>query len=746
MPSLARFISIFSALALAIAGQAFVTAQTSTVRVASGFDRPLFATAPTGDNDRLFVVEQGTTANSQRTGRVKILDLNTGTVAATPFLELGGLSTGNEQGLLGFAFDPDYATNGFVYVNVTTSADGGDTHIRRYTANGDPLTATTASLASETEIISYNQPQGNHNGGWISFSPTDGYLYIASGDGGGGNDDDAGHTPGIGNSQDITNNLLGKMLRIDPSGDDFPADSSRNYAIPNGNPFENVTGDDEIWSYGLRNPYRASFDRATGDLWIGDVGQGAREEVDFQPNGRGGDNYAWRLREGTIATPGVGGSPPPDNVEPIYDYPRTDGRSITGGHVYRGSVEHFQGHYLFADFVTGNIWKLDPDAVNPRASVTQINSNLTPDAGALGNVSSFGEDAAGELYITSFGGGVYRLATASQDAVWNGNDITAGTAGDGTSWSLGDNWTRGGTVDQAIVSEDHAVFAPGSSLETINLGDNRIVSAVTFQADYSLSGFQLQVLSGNITVEADVTATVDSSLAAESTDHSLRKLGAGTLLVNGTAGQVAVKAGTLGGAGTMSHLTVNQGASVTPGTPDFPTGQLTVQDSFTMREGSTLAIEIGGTAVVDDYDFLAVGGEATLGGTLDLSFIEGFQPSAGDTFTFLNANSLIGDFDTVTIPSIAGQLLGFVSLGVNTAELIVTFGADFDRDLDVDGDDLLAIQREDPSLVSLWQTQYGSDASALMASQQVPEPGTFALCLMSVCLLIRKREFHRVAA
>ncbi|QDT01588.1 PQQ-dependent sugar dehydrogenase [Adhaeretor mobilis] len=733
---------VFSATLAMTLAQSTV-AQTSTVRVASGLTLPLYAGAPAGDTERLFIAEQ---YHNSDDARIKILDLTTGVVQATPFIELTGLATGGEQGLLGVAFDPDYANNGHFYVNVTTDAGSGDTHIRRYTADGpNPLTATSASLSSQHEILSFNQPQGNHNGGWIGFSPNDDHLYIATGDGGSGNDSGTGHTANIGNAQDITNNLLGKMLRVDVNGDDFIGDATRNYAVPADNPFVNATGDDEIWSYGLRNPYRSSFDRATGDLWIGDVGQGQREEVDYQPaDSTGGENYGWRLREGDIATPGVGGPKPPGNVDPIHDYTRGNGAlqgtTVIGGHVYRGPVEHFQGHYLFSDIGSGNIWKLDPDAIDPSASVTRINNDLTPDAGSLSQISSFGEDDAGNLYLTARGGNVFRVTSASQDAIWNGDDAGAGAVGNGTTWVSDANWTRGDTVDQAIVTEDHAIFAAGSSQSTINLGNDRTVSAVTFQADYTLTDFQLTVLSGNITVDSGVTATIEATLAADSTNHSLRKLGGGTLLVNGLAGQVAVKAGTLGGQGTMSHLTVQAGGTVAPGTTDFPTGQLTVQDSFTMVEGATLAVEIGGTSAVEDYDLLAVTGTAAIDGTLDVSFIDGFQPSAGDAFTFLNAESLVGEFDSVTIPSIAGQLVGFISLGVNTAELIVTFGADFDRDLDVDGADLLAIQLADPSLVPLWQDQYGNDASALAAAEQVPEPATGLLLLASLALAPLRRK------
>ena len=184
-------------------------------------------------------------------------------------------------------------------------------HIREYTVSGNPNVANT----SFTPVLSLDQPQTNHNGGWIGFSPNDDYLYIATGDGGGGNDTGTGHTPGTGNAQDTTSNLLGKMLRLDVNGDDFPADAARITAIPPTNPFKagvgvpgDDVGDDEIWAYGLRNPFRDSFDRLTGDLWIGDVGQGQREEIDFQPaSSTGAENYGWRLREGHDPHSGVGG-------------------------------------------------------------------------------------------------------------------------------------------------------------------------------------------------------------------------------------------------------------------------------------------------------------------------------------------------------------------------------------------------------------------------------------------------------
>jgi glucose/arabinose dehydrogenase len=384
-------------------------------RVATGLTRPLFVTAPPGDTGRVFIVEQ----RSGSTGRVKILRLATQQVLPTPFLEVTGVSTGNEQGLLGLAFHPDYASNGYLYVDFTDAA--GTTVIRRYTVSADP---NQADPSSAQVVLTISQPQENHNGGWLAFGP-DGYLYVAMGDGGGSDDNDAGHTVGTGNAQDLTSNLLGKILRLDVDGDAFPADPNRNYAIPPDNPFVGVTGDDEIWAYGLRNPFRASFDRLTGDLYIGDVGQNSREEIDVQPaTSAGGENYGWRLREGTIATPtgGVGGAKPPGAIDPIYDYPHgtgpTQGFVVTGGVVYRGPVASLQGLYVFADFQTARIWTLRWDGSDPAGfdgtNYTEFTDwgdapQFQPDAGALTQISSFGEDAAGNLYVVSLTGDVFRV-------------------------------------------------------------------------------------------------------------------------------------------------------------------------------------------------------------------------------------------------------------------------------------------------------------------------------------------------
>lgn len=382
----------------------------TTERVANALSNPLYVTAPPGDTNRLFIVEQ-------HTGRIKILNLNTLTVNATPFLTVSGISTGSEQGLLGLAFHPSYASNGFFYVNFTDS--GGTTNIRRYQVSANPDIATPGSALT---VLTYSQPQSNHNGGWIAFGP-DGFLYIGSGDGGGGNDTGTGHTAGTGNAQDITDNLLGKLLRIDVNGDDFPADANRNYAIPPTNPFVGITGDDEIWAYGLRNPWRSSFDRLTGNLYVGDVGQNTREEINVQPAASGGgENYGWRLREGTLETPtgGVGGPKPAGAIDPIYNYSHgsgtTQGFSISGGYVYRGPIPSLQGVYFFADFVTERIWSVVFDGSAP---ATHNGANFTnfidwttvfdPAVGNIDSIASFGEDAAGNLYIVDLGGEIFRV-------------------------------------------------------------------------------------------------------------------------------------------------------------------------------------------------------------------------------------------------------------------------------------------------------------------------------------------------
>jgi glucose/arabinose dehydrogenase len=382
-------------------------------RVATGFNQPLFAAAPPGDTSRLFIVE--------KTGDIKILDLASGRVVATPFLDVSSqIATDGERGLLGLAFDPDFANNGYLYINLSTIS--GNTEIRRY--HVDSSNPNVVDPASATPILSIDQSTSPfHKAGWLGFGP-DGDLYISVGDGGGtGNPLHSG--------QDI-HTLLAKILRIDVHG---APDPGLNYHIPSDNPFVGTDGADEIFAFGLRNPWRPSFDRALGDLYIADVGQDRWEEIDF---GQKGANYGWNAFEGPVAFPG---GDPVNNagplVFPIYAYDHTVGHSITGGYVYRGEGEALQGQYFFADFIQAKVFTLRFDGSSWVA--TDRTAQITTDFGAINDPSSFGEDARGNLYLVDFDGDVFKLtptvASADQGDVlrgMDGNDMLFGGSGNDT--------------------------------------------------------------------------------------------------------------------------------------------------------------------------------------------------------------------------------------------------------------------------------------------------------------------------
>jgi glucose/arabinose dehydrogenase len=368
----------------------------TATRIASGLARPVFATSPPGDKGRLFVVEQ-------QTGKVRILRLATGAIDATPFLQVTGLSSDNEQGLLGLAFAPDYATSSTFYVSFT--ATDGTSVIRRHKVSAaNPDAADPAG----TVVLTVHQPFPNHNGGWIAFGPNDKLLYIGIGDGGSERDPDK--------TSQNTGLLLGKMLRIDVGRNDFPGDPSKSYGIPPDNPFVGKAGVlPEIWALGLRNPWRCSFDRKTADLYIGDVGQDAIEEIDFQPAAsKGGENYGWSLKEGTRPfRPGPGPLPP--LVDPIDQYLHDDGGvAVVGGYVYRGAdVAELAGTYFYAD-ITGMVVTFRFDsATKTLAEKTDRTAELFPGAGPAA-ISSFAEDDRGELYLINLTPGeIFAIRAAS---------------------------------------------------------------------------------------------------------------------------------------------------------------------------------------------------------------------------------------------------------------------------------------------------------------------------------------------
>ena len=355
--------------------------------IASGFASPVTVTNAGDGSGRLFIVQQF--------GQIRIL-IN-GTVLPTPFLDIHELvSCCGEQGLLGLAFHPDYASSGFFYVDYTDV--NGNTRVARYTVSkNDP---NVADPKSAYPILTQVQPFSNHNGGQLAFGPN-GYLYIGLGDGGSGGDPQE-------NGQNLQT-WLGKILRVDNNGDDFPGDPNRNYAVPANNPFVgNPNALDEIWAYGVRNPWRFSFDRQSGDLFIADVGQSAWEEIDFQlAASTGGENYGWDVLEGMHCFE----DQPPGSCDqflngestlPVLEYSHSLGRSVTGGYRYRGQLyPQLNGIYFYADLCSGTIWGAIQDN-GGWVSQDLLHSGLT--------VTTFGEDESGEVYVADYSGGtLYRI-------------------------------------------------------------------------------------------------------------------------------------------------------------------------------------------------------------------------------------------------------------------------------------------------------------------------------------------------
>lgn len=393
-----------------------VSAVTVTPVVTSGLTDPLYATYAPGDANGLYIVQQG--------GVITRYDKVAGTSTT---LSISDVGTGGERGVLGLAFHPDYASNGRFFVYVTNG--DGDVEVREYDRNG---ASSTIASATETRLILTieHSSASNHNGGAMAFSPTNGLLYIAVGDGGTGGD----------TAQD-GGDLLGKILRIDVNSTDFGADTTRYYHVPASNYFADLANDpaippspgvpgsptgavnDAIFAMGVRNPWRFSFD-SSGNLWIGDVGQGDYEEVDFVAAGsNGGINFGWNIREGNH--PYGGGSLGPGVLtNPIYEYDHSVGSSITGGFVYDGPAPALQGKYIFGDFITGKIFALTRTGAT--ASVTEITSMLSSPIGAY-ELASFGLDAQHNLYVVKLGGEVVRL-TPHAPAI-DGNDTLAGGAG-----------------------------------------------------------------------------------------------------------------------------------------------------------------------------------------------------------------------------------------------------------------------------------------------------------------------------
>ncbi|MFT7486375.1 MAG: glucose/arabinose dehydrogenase [Candidatus Paceibacteria bacterium] len=426
----------------------------NAVQIANGFTSPLYLCSPPGDTNRLFVVEQNS-------GQIKII--KNGVVLGTPFIDLGAIaSSGGERGLLGLAFHPDYSVasatgEGKFYVNYTNNS--GNTVVRQYSVTANPDIADAGTFAN---IFQVSQPFSNHNGGCIQFG-ADGMLYVGTGDGGSANDP--------GNRAQNTTNNLGKMLRFDV---DLPAPY-----IPASNPFVGVAGtNDEIWAIGMRNPWRFSFDRLTGDMWIGDVGQGSREEVDFEAaNSGGGLNYGWRCMEGTVCTGLSGCTCGSGTTDPVEEYSHGLGCSITGGYRYRGTdMPNYFGKYFFADYCSDRVWTIDFDGTTASNRIEHEADLAIP-----GDVSitSFGEDANGEIYIVDAAGGqIYRIEEDCAGVATNYCSVSPNSAGSGATIVFGG--TNSITANDMVMTVSNCpnnvpgIFFYGPGAVDLPLGDGRL--------------------------------------------------------------------------------------------------------------------------------------------------------------------------------------------------------------------------------------------------------------------------------
>ena len=562
-------------------------------RVAAGLGQPLFVVAPPDDPNRLFIVE--------KTGLIKILDLATGQVLATPFLNVSSqILTDGERGLLGLAFDPAFASNGLFYLNLINMS--GDTEIRRYHVSANPNVAEPAS----TPILTIDQPSfSNHKGGWIGFGP-DGYLYAALGDGGSGGDP-------LGSGQNI-NSLLGKILRVDVHGDDFPVDPTRNYAVPADNPFVGSHGLDEIFALGLRNPWRPSFDRGLGDFYIADVGQGQWEEIDI---GQSGANYGWNTFEGPVPFPGGAPLTGASAVAPIYSYNHSVGQSITGGYVYRGEGEALQGQYFFADFVQGKVFTLRFDGSSWVAA--ERTAQIVANVGAVNNPSSFGEDGRGNLYVVDFDGEIFKLTPMGPSA--DQADVLRGL--DGTDMLFGGSGND--TLDGGA-GADTLIGGPGMDM-----------------ADYSLSpaGVTVNLQSGLGTggdAQGDVLGGVENIMGSTHADTLIGDGGtniflglAGDDTINGGPGMDAAvfsgtrlqyqitqnpngsfrildrRAGAPDGADDVNNVELFQFADVTLGSGQLMHAPVVTASDVTATRGQIIAASALFTATDADGDTLLYG-------------------------------------------------------------------------------------------------------------------------------------------
>ena len=515
-----------------------------------------------GDN-RLFAIE--------KSGRVRIIRPD-GSVDATPFLNISSRvdNSWSETGLLGIAFHPNYATNGYFYLQYTHLAGSiRYTRLSRFSVTADP---DVADPNSENILLTEVQPSWNHNAGGIYFSPTDGYLYIPLGDGGSAGDPS--------NYAQNMMRLLGKVTRIDvDSGAGVAPDcvglGTGAYTIPNSNPFIDGAGNscDEIWAVGLRNPWRGSFDRQTGDLYLGDVGQNAYEEVDFQPAGIGGLNYGWRCYEGNNPYNTSGCAPASSYTFPIFVANQSAGNcSVIGGYVYRGSqYPAMAGHYLASDYCTGHFWDMVPDG-SGGWTINQHNN-----IGPTGQTVAFGEDTAGELYLVSFAGNIYKIkdnSVAPVAGVQLENDGQMQSAVAGTSATFTHTLTNMGNVPDTFTLSTNSAqgwVVSSSPNPTLNAGASTQVT-ITVTIPAGTAGGTVD----SVTLTA--TSQLDGAVSDSVTDQvtAIAQMAGVTLANDGQS-----KTGLAGSQVAFVHTLTNTG---------------NIADTFTLSTNSTQGWVVGSSS------------------------------------------------------------------------------------------------------------------------------------------------------
>ncbi|WP_145062403.1 PQQ-dependent sugar dehydrogenase [Adhaeretor mobilis] len=675
--------------------------------ITTGFSNPVFGTAAPGQSGTLYVSEQNAV-------RISILDLQT--QQSSTFLDLEDFA-GTQSGLQTFAFHPDYVNNGRVYLNLFDS-NTNDIKIIEFTRSvSDPL---VADMNSMREILTIPNPTGSHNGGWLGFSPVDNQLYIATGDGG----TFAGPDKGL-PAQD-TFDVRGKVLRIDVDGDDFPTDSGRNYAIPASNPFATLGGAPEVFAYGLRHPFRASFDRANGDLFLGDVGSVQYEEINFIPAGTtGGQNFGWRALEGDVDVPFNSDPHPPNAIPPIFSYPHGSTAAVIGGYVYRGSaIPDLHGAYFYADVVRDEFGSFRYDGTSVSEFVDRSSELLNPltPTGSYNGIVSFAEDSEGELYFFDrVLGDIFKIVadeiqttdwinSAGGDydtaANWNPENVPDDPLSERARFSLPETMTvafssTSTTIADLTVSAGNVTFrVSGTTADATLQADDDIVidggslslaqvDGATF--DVHLAAADELLISGGATLTVGDGSTVD----ADSIELGASSSGNGTLVVNGSGSALTVTGlAQVGNKGDAGALSISNGANaafassleIVGGTDNNTTGSLEVLSGATVTVSGDIELGAGSglsaSLTIDGVGSLltqSTAGAFTIGNgngdnTADLVIAGGGQLTTGDGTTTIYANGNV-NIDGSSSSTINGPLeLQGGSISATNGGVLTTHG------------------------------------------------------------------------